>query len=142
MRYTELHFIQIGLQTKIYQLDTGTMYDYWSHNPNVLTVNVIKIDKDDLTAVCGQFNSSTDAIVTNLLVYLHDYKQYNVKSKCPVNLTGAVGTKDIHPLGQGFLIFSCSYTFRISCCSLFLFTSSFRYSCEPSRFRQDLQRLA
>ena len=50
------------------------MYDYWSHNPNVLAVNTIKIDKDDPTAVCGQFNSSTDAIVTNLLVYLYDYK--------------------------------------------------------------------
>ena len=89
--------------TKVNLLDTGAMHNYWWQDPDVITVNVVEIDKDDPTVVCGQFDSGADATVANLLIYLHDYKQYNTKFKCPVKLTGAIGTKDIHPLGEGFL---------------------------------------
>ena len=92
-----------NLPTKVNLLDTGSMHDYWSRDPDIITVNVVEIDKDDPTAVCGQFESGADATLTNLLIYLHDYKHYNTKFKCPVKLTGAIGTKDIHPLGEGFL---------------------------------------
>ena len=69
----------------------------------MITVNAIKIDKDDPTAVCGQFDYSDDVTVTILLIYLHYYKQYNTKFKYLVKLTGAVGTNDMYPLGEGFL---------------------------------------
>ena len=91
------------LPTKMNLLDTGSMHDYWSRDPYIITVNAIKIDKDNPTAVSGQFDSGAVAKVTNLLIYLHDYKQYNTKFKCLVKLTGTVGTKDMHPLGEGFL---------------------------------------
>ena len=91
------------LPTKVDLLDTGAMYDYWSRNPDVITVNAIKIDKDNPTTVHGQFDSGADATIINLLIHLYDYRQYNTKSKCPVKLTSAVGTKDIHPLGECFL---------------------------------------
>ena len=84
-------------------LDTGTLYNYWSCDTNVVTVNVIEIDKDNLTTIHGQFYSGADATVTNLLIYLHVYKQYDATSKCPVKLTCAVGTQNMHPLGEGFL---------------------------------------
>ena len=36
-------------------------------------------------------------------IYLHKYQPYTTWFKCPVKLTGAVGTTNIHPLGEGFL---------------------------------------
>ena len=65
--------------TKVNRLNAGSMYDYWSHNPNIITVNILEIDKDYPIVVCGQFDSRADATVTTLLIYLHDYKQYNTK---------------------------------------------------------------
>ena len=79
------------------------MHDYWDRDADVITVNAVAIDKDDPTAIRGQFDSGADDTVTNLLIYLHDYRPYTTKFKCPVKLTGAVGTNDIHPLGEGFL---------------------------------------
>ena len=54
--------------------------------------------------VRGQFDNGADANVTNLFVYLHDYKPYNRKFKCLVWLTGAVGFSIIYPLGEGRLL--------------------------------------
>ena len=71
------------------------MYNYWSCDPDVLTV---EINKDDHTAICGQFDSGVDTTVTNLMIYLHNYQQYNTDFKCPIKLTSAVGTNNIHPL--------------------------------------------
>ena len=51
--------------TKVNLLDVGTMHDYWSRNPDVITVNAADINKDDPTAVRGQFDSGVDATVTN-----------------------------------------------------------------------------
>ena len=62
------------LPTKVNLLDVGTMNDYWSHDPEDITVNAVKIAKDDPTAICGQFDSGADATVTNLLIYLHNYR--------------------------------------------------------------------
>ena len=81
----------------------GTMLNYWDHDAETITVNAVAINKDDPTAIHGQFDSSADATVTNLLIYLHSYRPYTQKFKCPVKLTGAVGTNDIHLLGEGFL---------------------------------------
>ena len=91
------------IPTVINHLDTGILHNYWSDGADIITVNAVKIDKDDPTVIKGQFDSSNDAIVTNLLIYLHNYKQYTTKFKCPVKLTGAIGTKDIHPLDEEFL---------------------------------------
>ena len=60
-------------------------------------------DAYDNNDVRAQFDSGADATVTNLRVYLHDYKPYNRKFKCPVRLTGAVGSTDVFPLGEGKL---------------------------------------
>ena len=62
------------LPTKVNLLETGFMHDYWSRDLDIITVNAVEIDKDDPTAVCGQFDSGADAIVTNLPIYLHDNK--------------------------------------------------------------------
>ena len=59
--------------TKVNLLDVGTMNDYWSGDPDIITVNAVEINKDDLTAICGQFDSGADATVINLLIYLHNY---------------------------------------------------------------------
>ena len=59
--------------TKINLLDIGTMNDYWSRDPAVITVNAVGITKDCPTAIRGQFDSGADATVTNLLIYLHHY---------------------------------------------------------------------
>ena len=59
--------------TKVNLLDVGTMNDYWSRDLDIITVNAVEINKDDPTAICGQFNSGTNATVTNLLIYLHNY---------------------------------------------------------------------
>ena len=97
-----------NLLTKMNLLDTGSMHDYLSQDPDIITFNTVKIDKYDPTTVCRQFDSNADAIVANLLGFLHDYNQYNSKFKCPVKLTGAVGTKCILPLGEGFLYLPAS----------------------------------
>ena len=89
--------------TKVNLLDVGTMLDYWDHDAETITVNAVAIDKDDATAIRGQFDSGADATVTNLLIYLHSYRPYTRKFKCPVRLTGAVGSDDLYPLGEGFL---------------------------------------
>ena len=34
---------------------------------------------------------------------MYHYQPYTPKFRCPVKLTGAVGTNNIHPLGEGFL---------------------------------------
>ena len=65
--------------------------------PTILQSMLLKSSKDYPTAIRGQFQSWADAIVINLVICLHDYKQYTMK------LTSAVGKKDIHPLGEGFL---------------------------------------
>ena len=57
----------------------------------------------DGNQVCGQFNNGADTTVTNLLVYLHDYTPYDHKFKYHVWLTGAVGSNDVYPLGEGKL---------------------------------------
>ena len=112
--------------TSVNHLDTGTLYNYWSCDTDVITLNAIQIDKDDPTALRGQFDSDADVTVTNLFIYLHDYKQYSTKLKCPVKLTGTVGTNDIHPLGEGFLYLPvptpseflavcCFYSTHLSC---------------------------
>ena len=62
------------LPTKVNLLNIGSMHDYWSRDLDIITVNAVEIDKDDPTAVCGQFDSGADAIVTNLPIYLHDNK--------------------------------------------------------------------
>ena len=51
----------------------------------------------------GQFDNGADATVTNLLVYLHNYKPYDRKFKYPFLLTGAVGSNNVYPLGEGKL---------------------------------------
>ena len=61
------------LLTKVNLLDVGTMNDYWTHNPDDITVNTVRIAKDDPTAIRGQFDSGADATVTNLLTYLQNY---------------------------------------------------------------------
>ena len=91
------------LPTKVNFLDVGTMNDYWSHNPMNITVNDVKITKDDPTAIRGHFDSGANATVTNLLIYLHNYHPYSACFKCPVKFTGAVGSTDIYPLDEGFL---------------------------------------
>ena len=60
--------------TKVNPLNVGTMYEYWESDEDVITVNAVAIDKDDSTAIHGQFDSGADATVTNLLIYLHDYR--------------------------------------------------------------------
>ena len=80
--------------TKVNLLNISTMNDYWFQNP---------ITKNDPTAICGQFDSGADATVTNLLIYSHNYRPHTTRFKCPVSLTGAVGTTDIYSLGEGFL---------------------------------------
>ena len=48
------------------------MNDYWWRDPDIITVNAVKINKDDPTAIRGQFDSGADERVTNLLIYLHN----------------------------------------------------------------------
>ena len=49
---------------------------------------------------CSQFDNGANATVTNLLVYLHDYKAFDHKFKCPVKLTGAISSDNVYPLGE------------------------------------------
>ena len=65
------------LHTKVNLLDVGTMNDYRSHDPENITVNSVKIAKDDPITICSQFNSGADTTVTNLLIYLHNYRPYS-----------------------------------------------------------------
>ena len=74
------------LPTKVNLLDVGTMNDYWSHDPDDIIFNAVRIAKDDPTAICGQFDSGADATVTNLLTYLHHYRPYTCRFKCPICL--------------------------------------------------------
>ena len=90
--------------TKVNHLDVGTMNEYWSHDPENITVNSLKISKDDPTAIRGQFDSGADATVTNLLIYLHNYRPYSTRFKCPVILTGAQ-TTSTGPTRQMLVIF-------------------------------------
>ena len=107
------------------------------------TMQSILIKIKITTIVRSQFDSGTDSTVTNLLICLHDYKQYNAKFKCPVKLTGAVGRlQRIFILLEKTSYICLPYNFQISCSLLFLFTSSFCYSYQSSRYSQDLQRLA
>ena len=39
--------------TKVNLFDTSSMHDYWSRDPDIITVNIVEIDKDDPTAICG-----------------------------------------------------------------------------------------
>ena len=57
--------------TKFNHLDVGNMNEYWSYDPEIITVNAVKIAKDDPTAIQGQFDSGADATVTNLLIFFH-----------------------------------------------------------------------
>ena len=41
------------LPTKVNLLDVGTMNDYWSHDPDDIVVNAVRIAKDDPTAIRG-----------------------------------------------------------------------------------------
>ena len=55
--------------------------------PVLIDVKAVAVDPADAydgNDVCAQFDSGADATVTNLFVYLHDYKPYNRKFKCPV----------------------------------------------------------
>ena len=44
------------LPTKVNLLDVRKMNDYWSHDPDNITVNAVKIAKDDPTAIRDQFD--------------------------------------------------------------------------------------
>ena len=79
------------------------MNTYWSHDPEIITVNAVKITIDDPTAIQGRFYSGANATVTNLLIYLYNCCPYTAQFKCPVRLTIAVGTTNIYPLCEGFL---------------------------------------
>ena len=69
----------------------------------MIDVKAVTAAAYDGNEVCAQFDSGADATVTNLRVYLYDYKTYNRKFKCLVRLTGAVGSTDIFPFGEGKL---------------------------------------
>ena len=74
--------------------------------PNIddtITIEVKGVAVEDVDVVCGQFNSGTDATITNLLVYLHDYKAYDREFKCPVKLPGDIGSNNEYPLEEGKL---------------------------------------
>ena len=111
--------------SKVNHLDVGTMNDYWSRDSEIITDNAVKINKDDPTAIRGQFDSGANTTVTNFLIYLHNYRPYANTYKCPVKLTGTVSTINIHPLGIvflhlpaptpcGFLAGQCFYSPRLS----------------------------
>lgn len=70
---------------------------------NLVIIKVKAVIIDGKDKVRAQFNTGANASVTNLFVYLHDYKLYDHKYKCPVKLTGAVGSNDTYPLGEGYL---------------------------------------
>ena len=63
-----------------------------------ILIIVKAIPAHDRNEVRGQFNNGADATVTNLLVYLHEYKLYDRKFKCPI-----VRSNDFYPLGEGKL---------------------------------------
>ena len=93
--------IPTDVPTVVNHLDVGSLHKYWDSTD--VAVNAVAIDNDDPSAIRGQFDSGADASVTNLLIYLHKYRPYTPKFKCPVKLTGAVGSEDLYPLGEGFL---------------------------------------
>ena len=51
---------------------------------DVKAIAVDPADAYDGNDVRAQFDSGADETVTNLRVYLHDYKPYNRKFKCPI----------------------------------------------------------
>ena len=70
----DIDVLNYNSPTKVNLLDVGTMNYYWSGDPDIITVNAVEINKDDSTAIHGQFDSGADATVTNLLIYLHNYQ--------------------------------------------------------------------
>ena len=96
------------MPTVVNHLDVGSLHEYWNDLNDIadlddIAVNAIAIDNDDLSAIRGQFDSGADATVTNLLIYLHKYQPYTTRFKYPIKLTGAVGSYNLYPLGEGFL---------------------------------------
>ena len=65
--------------------------------------NAVKIAKDHPTTIRGRFDSGADTTVTNLLVYLHNYRPYSGLFKFPIRLTGAIGSVNIYHLSGDFL---------------------------------------
>ena len=57
-------------------------------NPILIDVKAVAVHEGN--EVRGQLDNGTDATVTNLLIYLHNYKPYDRQFKCPGRLTGAV----------------------------------------------------
>ena len=68
-----------------------------------ILIDVKVLAAHDRNEVSCQFYNGADARVNNLLVYVHNYKPYNLKLKCPVWLTSAAGSDNIYPLGEGKL---------------------------------------
>ena len=104
----------------ILESDTPTVED-----PILADVKAVVADAYDGNDVRAQFDSGADATLTNLLVYLHDYKPYNRKFKCPVRLTGTIGSTDVFPLGEdkinvpaavpcGYIAIRCFYSPHLS----------------------------
>lgn len=66
-------------------------------NPVTINVNAVAIGNivtlTDSNQVQGQFDNGVNTTFANLLVYFCDYKAYGRKFKCPVKLTGTVGSK-------------------------------------------------
>ena len=54
--------------TKVNLVDVDTMHNYWSRDPDIITVNAVENNKDDHTAVRGQLDYGAYATVTNLLI--------------------------------------------------------------------------
>ena len=48
-----IELIATDSPTKVNHLDVDTMSEYWSHDPENITVNAVKIAKDDPTAIRG-----------------------------------------------------------------------------------------
>ena len=70
-------------------------------DPILIAVKVVAVYNGN--EVHGKFDNGADATVGNFLAYLHDYKPYDRKFKCPVKLTGDVGSNNVYPHGEGKL---------------------------------------
>ena len=57
----------------------------------------------ELLLIRDQFDNYADTTIINSLFYLHDYKAYNCKFKCPGKLTDDIDSSDVYPLGEGNL---------------------------------------
>ena len=83
-----------------------------------ILIDVKAVAAYDGNGVCGQFDNSADTTVTNLLIYLHNYKPCNCQFKCPVWLTGDDSSNDVCSLGKGKLRVPAdvSSVYLVICC--------------------------